>query len=140
MPTALPRLPVTLTAAQRDLLAKVAALNGTSQSKVIRDLLDAASPVLLRIVAALENVRKLDAEKADLIRATIVDAQAEAEQTAATALALLERIGRAGDRPPVAAQRVPEDADGSLDAISPPPRPRRPPTANRGGENRGGTK
>lgn len=141
MPTALPRLPVTLTAAQRDLLAKVAALNGTSQSKVIAELLDAAAPVLLRIVAALENVKRLDAEKADLIRATIVDAQAEAEQTAATALALLERIGRAGGTPRVDVRSAPpEDADGSLDAISPPPRRRRPPTANRGGENRGGTK
>lgn len=133
MPTALPRLPVTLTAQQRDLLAKVAKINDTSQSKVLADLLDAAAPVLVRLIAAVENVKKLDAEKADLIRATISDAQAEAERTAATALALLERIGRAGHAPQVGAQRAPEDVDGSLDAISPPPR-RRPPTANRGGE------
>lgn len=129
MPTALPRLPVTLTAEQRDLLARVAKVNRCSQSKVIRDLLDTAAPVLLRVIAAMENVQKLDAEKAHLIRATLSDAQAEAEAMAATALALLERISA----PPVAAQRAPED-DDPFDVISPPPRPRRPPTANRGGD------
>lgn len=102
MPTALPRLPVTLNAEQRDLLARMAKASRTSQSKVLTDLLDAAAPVLLRVIAALENVQKLDAEKRSAIREAVEQAQADAEHTAATALALLERIAA----PPVGAARM----------------------------------
>jgi len=105
MPTTLSRLPVTLTAEQRRLLAKAAAVNGTSQSKILSELLDAAAPVLVRLIAAVENVQKLDAQKRDLIRATIEDAQAEAEAHAATALALLERISA----PPVDGRSAPPE-------------------------------
>jgi uncharacterized protein (DUF1778 family) len=139
MPTTLSRLPVTLTADQRRLLAKAAAVNGTSQSKILSELLDAAAPVLVRLIAAVENVQKLDAQKRDLIRATIEDAQAEAEAHAATALALLERISQPpADRPPETdAQRPPQEppvVDLAKARRSHLAARRRPPTANRGGE------
>lgn len=107
MPTALPRLAVTLTAEQRDVIAKVAAYNETSQSKVIAELVDAALPVLTRMLAAIETVKLLDAEKRSAIVATLADAQRDAEETAATALALLERIAAPRAEPTGDAQRPP---------------------------------
>lgn len=123
-----PRLSITLRPDTRALVDRLAALNGTPAARVIAEVIEEAAPVLSRIADAIERVKEMNAEKSAAIRATLATAQAEAETTAATALALLERIGRIGAAPQVAAQQAPEDGDDPEDVISPPPRRPPPPS------------
>lgn len=63
MPTAKPRITVTLTEQQYDVLSRLAAVRGASRSSIIVDLLDASLPVLERtfkLLEALEAARKGD--------------------------------------------------------------------------------
>jgi ABC-type transporter Mla subunit MlaD len=92
MPTRHPRLQITLDPEVADIIRTIAAASKQSRAKVAADVITEAAPVLRRIAVTLENVRRLNEQKADAIRRTIEGAQAEAEQVAATALALLERI------------------------------------------------
>jgi hypothetical protein len=92
MPAKSPRINVTLPPEHMAVIAALARYNQTSQSKLIAELVDAAIPVLEKMVTALEAVKQMDAEKRSAIVATLSDAQRDAEHTAATALALLERI------------------------------------------------
>ena len=122
MPARNPRLQITLTPEVMEIISTIAASSKQSRSKVAADVLTESAPVLRRIATTLSNLRRLNDEKADAIRRTIEGAQAEAEQVAATAMALLERIGtdaeavaggrelrsgRGGRRPAAPARRKP---------------------------------
>jgi uncharacterized protein (DUF1778 family) len=63
MPTAKPRITVTLTEHQYDVLTRLASARGASRSSIMVDLLDASLPVLERafkLLEALEAARKGD--------------------------------------------------------------------------------
>ena len=69
MPTKLPRVNVTVTEEQHALLVELAKLNGGSAASYLRQMLDAATPLLratvpvLRSAAEEMNASKQDAEK-----------------------------------------------------------------------------
>lgn len=118
-----PRLSITLPQDVRAIVHRLASLNGTPEARIIAEVISEAAPVLHKVADAIERVQQVNAEKSAAIRASLAYAQAEAEKTAATALALLDRIAAV---PAVGAQRSrqeDDDADGSLDAISPEPPP-----------------
>lgn len=102
-----PRLSITLPQDVRAIVDRLAALNRAPAARVIAEVVCEAAPVLHKIADAIERVQQVNAEKSAAIRETLAHAQAEAEKTAATALALLDRIAA----PQVAAQRAPEDGE-----------------------------
>lgn len=54
MPTAKPRIAVTLDQSTFEVIARMAALQGVSRGSIVADLLDSVAPVLTRTVALLE--------------------------------------------------------------------------------------
>ena len=92
-----PRLQVTLPPQLHAIIATIARTQRTSSSRVVADVLVEAAPVLSRIGAALATLERVQAERKDQIQAVLSDAQQQAESTAATALALLERIAAGAD-------------------------------------------
>lgn len=54
MPTAKPRIAVTLEQSTFEVIARMAALQGVSRGSIVADLLDSVAPVLTRTVALLE--------------------------------------------------------------------------------------
>ena len=96
MPARSPRLSITLPQDVRAILDRLATLNGVPAARIVSECMVEAAPVLHRIADAIERVRKVNAEKADLIRATLANAENEAKTAAATALALLDRLGTPG--------------------------------------------
>lgn len=91
-PARAPRLSITLPHDVRAIVDRLATLNRAPAARVIAEVICEAAPVLHKIADAIERVKQVNATKSAAIRATLADAQAEAEKTAATALALLDRI------------------------------------------------
>jgi len=123
MSTTRPRLNVSLTPEARAVVARLAGLNRMSQSRVIAEVIEEAMPVLGRVADALENVRNLSQQKSAAIRETLEAAQADAEMSAATALALLERIA---DREPTSGAPRPASSDTAAERTARTRRRRRP--------------
>lgn len=93
MTTRSPRMSITLPTQVRDIIERIAVHSRTPAARLVAEVLTEASPVLERMAAAMEQVAQMNAQKSAAIRATLAEAEAEAEKTAATALALLDRIG-----------------------------------------------
>ncbi len=72
MPTAKPRINVTVSHGMYDVLTSLAELQGTSRAAIINDLLHASMPALQRVELALtalrERQRALEQESADVAR------------------------------------------------------------------------
>jgi hypothetical protein len=99
-----PRIAVTLPKATRAAITRLSKLTGTPASKIVADSLAESTAVFERICDAVERVQKLSSEKSAAVRATLVDAEREARENAATVLVLLDRIG-AKEPPGVASAR-----------------------------------
>lgn len=84
MPTHKPRLTVTLTEHQYDVLTRLSSVRGSSRSSIIVDLLDASLPVLERTFALLEAFEA--ARKGDYLE-DFVASMDKAEATLAPLLA-----------------------------------------------------
>ena len=72
MPTAKPRINLTVSQEAYDLLTELASVQGGSRASIINDLLEASMPALQRVLVGLralqERQRKLEQESADLAR------------------------------------------------------------------------
>lgn len=73
MPTKLPRLNVTVTEEQHELLLELAALQGRSAASYLREMVDAATPLLRAAVPPL----RLAAQELELTREQAADALRE---------------------------------------------------------------
>lgn len=118
-----PRLSITLPPDVRATVERLAVLNRAPAARVIAEVICEAAPVLHKIADAIERVQQVNAEKSEAIRATLAHAQAEAEKTAATALALLDRIAA----PPVDARSAPPEGGKPGQGASSARRRRQPP-------------
>jgi uncharacterized protein (DUF1778 family) len=58
MPTQKPRLSITLTERQRDVLQAVATCGGSSMSSVVSDMIELSMPVLERLAVSLQQLKK----------------------------------------------------------------------------------
>lgn len=99
MPTARPRIAVTLTEEQAQLLRRLKQLNGLSMSETVGDLIDAAAPILARTAHILELAAAApDATKREL-RAMLESAEArilpEVERLAAETAAVCSDVAKA---------------------------------------------
>jgi hypothetical protein len=103
MPNVNPRLQVILPRDVHSVIAKLARLQGRSQSALARELLTELAPVLSRVAVTLEAAQSLDSRgRAKFVRA-LEAAQATVETHAGDSLAEMERAfapiaQAAGDR------------------------------------------
>jgi hypothetical protein len=87
-----PRLNISLPPDVVAMVSTIAELQGMSQAAVIREILVETMPVLKSLAETLQNIRHMEAMKGDAIRATIQGAEKEAQQAAATMMALLSKM------------------------------------------------
>ena len=74
MPTAKPRIAVTLEQSTFEVIARMAALQGVSRGSVVADLLDSVAPVLARTVALLEAAAAAPKQVQDGLREVVESA------------------------------------------------------------------
>lgn len=77
MPTANPRIQLTLRPERHDLLKRLAALQGVSMAAVVSDILDPAYPVLERVCVVLEAAERAKESSRDGMREAMAKAEAE---------------------------------------------------------------
>lgn len=87
-----PRLNVSFPPEVAETIAAISAAQGVSQAAVVRDVLVETMPVLTRLAAVLDNLKRMEAQKGDAIRGAIEGAEKEAQQAAATMMALLSKM------------------------------------------------
>lgn len=127
MPTANPRITVTIRPSIHALLRRMAELTGESQSGLIGDLLDKSAPIFERMVRVLEAAEKLRTEGKSMgeeFTQGLEHAQARVEQQLGLVLESLEThegallgaaeaISRRGGRPRSGAPRRAEGGRGA---------------------------
>lgn len=74
MPTAKPRIAVTLEQSTFEVIARMASLQGVSRGSVVADLLDSVAPVLARTVALLEAAAAAPKQVQDGLREVVESA------------------------------------------------------------------
>lgn len=133
MPTAKPRIAVTLEQSTFEVIARMAALQGVSRGSIVADLLDSVAPSLARTVSLLEAAAAAPKQVQDGLREVV-----EAAHDDFTALAgdatkqldmLLDAFARTGADPHVVTR-----GSGITDT---PPKPK--PNKARKGSSTGGT-
>lgn len=123
MPTAKPRITITLSEHQHAVLSSLAELQKVSMSSIVVDLLDTTLPVLERLGHVLHNAANAPQSVLDELRRSAQQAETD---TFAASTSVMEQLdflvaassGEAG----AAAPAMPEKRDSS----------ERPPTSNRG--------
>ncbi len=135
MPALSPRVQVSLSPSLDSLVERMAALQRISKSQVIRDLLQAAEPALVRAVALMQAAEGAPQQLLDQLGGSLLRAQERIEDQAAAALARLDNVTSdlvsqaeevRGRRPP--SRRHPARS-GEGAAAAPPSNP---PPSNRG--------
>lgn len=119
MPTAKPRITITLTDQHHAVLSALAALQKVSMSSIVVELLDTTLPVLERLAGVLENAANAPQAVLDQIKNTALSAEADlanAHSSVFRQLDLLEKSSSA---------QVPGDARSEAPGT-------KPPTSNRG--------
>lgn len=105
MPTAKPRIAVTLEQSTFEVIARMAALQGVSRGSVVADLLDSVAPVLTRTVALLEAAAAAPKQVRDGLREVAEAAHDEFTVIAGDATKqldmLLDAVAQAGSDPHV---------------------------------------
>lgn len=105
MPTAKPRIAVTLEQSTFEVVARMAALQGVSRGSVVADLLDSVAPVLTRTVALLEAAAAAPKQVRDGLREVAEAAHGEFTVIAGDATKqldmLLDAVAQAGADPHV---------------------------------------
>lgn len=92
MPTAKPRLQVTLTTPQYQLLKRLAELQGTSMSKIVAELFDQVHPVLERVAVVLQAAVRAQVSMKDGLRESTEQAERELRPLVAQALGQLDLL------------------------------------------------
>jgi hypothetical protein len=75
MPTAKPRITITLTDEQHAILSSLSSLQKVSMSSIVVDLLDTTLPVLQRLAGILSNAANAPQELLDELRRTAESAE-----------------------------------------------------------------
>lgn len=119
MPTAKPRITITLTDQQHAVLSSLASVQKVSMSSIVVDLLETTIPVLERLAGVLHNASTAPQAVLDQIKLTAETAEADMLDLGASALRQLDLLEQA------AAGRVPGDARSEAPGA-------KPPTSNRG--------
>lgn len=136
MPTQKPRITITLTSRQHDVLRSLSSSSGQSMSSLLCEVLDTAFPVFERMAVTFQHLKQArDAEKAKIAK-TLDQAQEAFEPIAAAAvsqfdlfMARVDRAaGAAGSAPsragaPAARPKTPGTNRG---VTTPPPNPPKP--------------
>lgn len=134
MPTANPRITITLTPAVHALLKRMSTLTGNSQSAIVAELLETSQPVLQRVVTVLEAAHLAQANVGEKVKDSLAVAQAKLERQLGLALETMDE----GARPLIdhaeAVKRRRAGAGGTRRAggAAPVSAPRRTPMSNRG--------
>lgn len=127
MPTAKPRITITLTDEQHSTLHELAHLQGVSMSSIVVDLVDTTLPVLQRLTEVLRNASEAPQAVLDGLRASLDTAESDMlghGEAVMSQLDLLVKLGRG------------EGAGDGARAAVPAPSPKaEPPTSNRGVRN-----
>ena len=140
MPTLNPRVNVTLSPSLDSLVSRLAALERVSKSTVLRELLEAAQPSLMHAVALMEAAQGASQKARDRVvrdmQSTIDLAKATADISFALASnntrdMIAEAEAIRGRRPP-RRRSAATPAGGGSAAVTKSPRPKRPPSSNRG--------
>jgi uncharacterized protein (DUF1778 family) len=129
MPTAKPRITVTLTEHQHDLLQTLSGYQGQSMSSIIVDLLETAVPVLERIAVVMKAASEAPQEMLTGLRQSMEKAEAIVVGQLEGHIDQLDIFVKA------AAEGRDEARSGTSvtsAAASPSPTTKRPPTSNRG--------
>jgi len=90
MPTAKPRIAVTLNQFTFDVIARMAELQSCSRGKVVADLLDSVAPALARTVALLEAAAQAPQQVKDGLRSVVEDTHGELVGIAGDAMKQLD--------------------------------------------------
>jgi hypothetical protein len=122
MPTAKPRITITLTEQQHAVLSSLAGLQKVSMSSIVVDLLESTLPVLERLSSILTNAASAPQDLLDELRRTAESAENEVSGMPAHVLGLLDEMQelssvrtdskrsaaevRAEDRPPTSNRGV----------------------------------
>jgi hypothetical protein len=92
MPTAKPRLQVTLTRPQYDLLKRLAKLQGRSASSVVAELFEQVYPVLERVAVVLQAAARAQESAKDGLRLSTEQAERDLRPVVAQALGQLDLL------------------------------------------------
>jgi hypothetical protein len=92
MPTAKPRITITLTDQQHAILSSLSTLQKVSMSSIVVDLLDTTLPVLERLTSILQNAANAPQSVLDELRRTAISAENEVSGMAPHVLGLLEEM------------------------------------------------
>jgi hypothetical protein len=95
MPTAKPRVQVTLTETQFDLLRRLAKLQHRSMSAVLSELFETIEPVMTRVAVVLEAAVRAQSSALNGLRSATESAQAEVEPMLTAALGQLDLLAAA---------------------------------------------
>lgn len=79
MPTARPRITITLTERQHELLRSISANSGQSMSSFVTEMLDTGMPMLERMAATMQAIARNHQEQRDRVRQQLDEAQSEME-------------------------------------------------------------
>ncbi len=112
MPTAKPRLQVTVTPKQSDLLRRLSKLQKRSMAAVLAELLETIEPVLERVAVVLEAAVRAQSSALNGLRAATEQAQAEVEPMVMQALGQLDLLAQVAtsEPAPAPALQVPGEA------------------------------
>ena len=136
MPTAKPRIQVTLTTAQYELLQRLSKLQHRSMSSIVAELWESIHPVLERVAVVLQAaVRAQDSAKEGL-RAATEESERQLRPHVAAALGQLDMLtmdfeavapkADAAERSGAGPPRTPVPVTRGSGTVPPPPRKRRP--------------
>lgn len=125
MPTAKPRITITLTEQQHDVLMTLAHIQKVSMSSIVVDLVETTLPVLSRLAEVLKNAADAPQSVRDEIRKSAERAESDMAGHGHTMLEQLDFLVAASSGAGVREQPAPEVAAKT----------ERPPTSNRGVRN-----
>lgn len=127
MPTAKPRITITLSDEQHVTLQSLAQVQGVSMSSIVVDLLDTTLPVLQRLTEVLRNASEAPQAVLDGLKASLDSAQGQMLGHGEAAMSQLDLLVQMS----AGAESVDTAAPGVSEAV-----PKvRPPTSNRGVRN-----
>lgn len=132
MPTINPRVNVTLSPSLDALVSRLAVLQRSSKSQVLRELLEAAEPALHRAVALMDAASKASSELHAKLARSMEAAQDLAEDSAAVMLSRMDRAVNdlVSEAEAVRGRRPARKGGASAAAAA--PGARNPPPSNRG--------
>jgi len=123
MPTAKPRITITLTDEQHSVLSRLSQLQKVSMSSIVVDLVDTTLPVLDRLAQVLQNAADAPQSVLDDLRRSLASAETAFEGMQATAFGQLDQFVQASSG------ATADDAQAAASGVPPADEP---PTSNRG--------